>query len=40
MEATKKAGQIIDYKVFTARPKSADQPNREKLRMAEPVPPA
>ena len=27
MEATKKAGLIIDYKVFTARPKSADQPN-------------
>jgi len=27
MEATKKAGLIIDYKVFTAIPKSADQPN-------------
>jgi hypothetical protein len=27
MEATKKAGIIIDYKVFTATPKSPDQPN-------------
>jgi len=27
MEATKKAGLIIDYKIFTATPKSADQPN-------------
>ena len=27
MEATKKAGLIIDYKVFSATPKSADQPN-------------
>src|SRR6478672_367926 len=27
MEATRKAGLIIDYKVFTAIPKSADQPN-------------
>ena len=27
MEATKKAGLIIDYKVFTATPKSLDQPN-------------
>jgi hypothetical protein len=27
MEAMKKAGLIIDYKVFTAIPKSADQPN-------------
>jgi len=27
MEATKKAGLIIDFKVFTAIPKSADQPN-------------
>jgi L-rhamnose mutarotase len=27
MEATKKAGLIIDYKIFTAIPKSADQPN-------------
>src|SRR5438876_9373613 len=27
MEAMKKAGLIIDYKVFTATPKSADQPN-------------
>jgi hypothetical protein len=27
MEATKKAGLIIDYKVFTATPKSPDQPN-------------
>ena len=27
MEATKKAGLIIDYKVFRATPKSADQPN-------------
>ena len=27
MEATKKAGLIIDYKVFSATPKSLDQPN-------------
>ena len=27
MEATKKAGLIIDYKVFSANPKSPDQPN-------------
>jgi hypothetical protein len=27
MEAAKKAGLIIDYKVFRAEPKSADQPN-------------
>jgi hypothetical protein len=27
MEATKKAGLIIDYKVFKATPKSPDQPN-------------
>jgi len=27
MEATKKAGLIIDYKVFQLTPKSADQPN-------------
>ena len=27
MEATKKAGLIIDYKIFTATPKSSDQPN-------------
>ena len=27
MEATKKAGLIIDYKVFRLTPKSADQPN-------------
>jgi hypothetical protein len=27
MEATKKAGIIIDYKVFRATPKSPDQPN-------------
>ena len=27
MEATKKAGLIIDYKIFTATPKSPDQPN-------------
>jgi hypothetical protein len=27
MEATKKAGLIVDYKVFTAIPRSADQPN-------------
>ena len=27
MEATKKAGLIIDYKVFRASPKSPDQPN-------------
>jgi hypothetical protein len=27
MEATKKAGLIIDYKVFSAIPKSPDQPN-------------
>ncbi len=27
MEATKKAGLIIDYKVFRAAPKSPDQPN-------------
>ncbi len=27
MEATKKAGLIIDYKIFTAIPRSADQPN-------------
>jgi hypothetical protein len=27
MEATKKAGLIIDYKIFTAIPKSPDQPN-------------
>src|ERR1700722_14361527 len=27
MEATKKAGLIIDYKIFTAAPKSPDQPN-------------
>jgi L-rhamnose mutarotase len=27
MEATKKAGLIIDYRVFSATPKSPDQPN-------------
>ena len=27
MAATKKAGLIIDYKIFTATPKSPDQPN-------------
>ena len=27
MEATKKAGLIIEYKVFRATPKSPDQPN-------------
>jgi|SRR6185312_3461401 len=27
MEATKKAGLIIDYKIFRATPKSPDQPN-------------
>jgi hypothetical protein len=27
MEATKKAGLIIDYKVFRSTPKSPDQPN-------------
>ena len=27
MEATKKAGLIIDYKIFRAAPKSPDQPN-------------
>src|ERR1041385_7358015 len=27
MEAMKKAGLIIDYKIFNATPKSADQPN-------------
>jgi hypothetical protein len=27
MQATKKAGLIIDYKVFSAAPKSPDQPN-------------
>jgi hypothetical protein len=27
MEATKKSGLIIDYKVFSATPKSPDQPN-------------
>ena len=27
MEATKKAGLIIDYKIFRATPKSLDQPN-------------
>jgi hypothetical protein len=27
METTKKAGLIIDYKIFTATPKSPDQPN-------------
>jgi hypothetical protein len=27
MEATKKAGLIIDYKVFQANPKTPDQPN-------------
>jgi hypothetical protein len=27
MEATKKAGLIIDYKIFAATPKSPDQPN-------------
>jgi hypothetical protein len=27
MEATKKAGLIIDYKVFSTTPKSPDQPN-------------
>jgi hypothetical protein len=27
MEAKKKAGLIIDYKVFSARPKSPDEPN-------------
>ena len=27
MEATKKAGLIIDYKIFTATPKTPDQPN-------------
>ena len=27
MEATKKAGLIVDYKIFTASPQSGDQPN-------------
>ena len=27
MEAKKKAGLIVDYKVFSARPQSPDQPN-------------
>jgi hypothetical protein len=27
MEATKKAGLILDYKIFKANPKSPDQPN-------------
>ena len=27
MEATKKAGLIIDYKIFTATPRSPDEPN-------------
>ena len=27
MEATKKAGLIIDYKIFRANPKSLDEPN-------------
>jgi L-rhamnose mutarotase len=27
MEAMKKAGLIVDYRIFTASPKSADQPN-------------
>ena len=27
MEAKKKAGLIVDYKVFSARPKSPDEPN-------------
>ena len=27
MEATKKAGLIIDYRIFTATPKSPDEPN-------------
>jgi L-rhamnose mutarotase len=27
MEATKKAGLIIDYKIFSATPKSPDEPN-------------
>lgn len=27
MEAMKKAGLIIDYKIFSATPKSPDQPN-------------
>jgi L-rhamnose mutarotase len=27
MEATKKAGLIIDYRIFTATPRSPDQPN-------------
>jgi hypothetical protein len=27
MEATKKAGLIIDYKIFSATPKTPDQPN-------------
>ena len=27
MEAAKKAGLIIDYRVFTSRPKSPDDPN-------------
>jgi len=27
MEAMKKAGLVIDYKIFTATPKSLDQPN-------------
>jgi hypothetical protein len=27
MEATKKAGLIVDYKVFRATPKTPDQPN-------------
>jgi L-rhamnose mutarotase len=27
MEATKKAGLIVDYKIFKANPKSLDQPN-------------
>ncbi len=31
MEAMKKAGLIIDYKVFSATPKSADQPNMIKM---------
>ncbi len=27
MEATKKAGLIVDYKIFTATPRSPDEPN-------------
>jgi len=27
MEAMKKAGLVIDYRIFTATPKSLDQPN-------------